>query len=163
MKTLSACTILVFFKILSFQILYSEEFDLSESAIPAPIFATNLWNHFSVEKISNPKLRETMRAIFQYRENAKLFILQAEELRKALPDKAAKQAITGAISGVIAATLSGNLTTILIGAGIGALANVATCYYNEIGEIRSLLEMAKMESEKADLLEQYVLVNACIS
>lgn len=126
-----------------------------------PIFSPDLEN-FSVEQITDPKLRETMQAIFQYRENAKKFILEAEQIRKSIKDKLLKDAIAGALCGTVVALPYG-ITTIMISASLNALANITVNLMYQYYDILELVEKAKQESEKADILEKYVLVNAFIS
>lgn len=126
-----------------------------------PIFSPELDN-FSVEQITDPKLRETMQAIFQYRENAKKFILEAEQIRKSIKDKLLKDAIAGALCGTVVALPYG-ITTIMISASLNALANITVNLMYQYYDILELVEKAKQESEKADILEKYVLVNAFIS
>lgn len=143
----------------------TEEFDTPNSniqLIPSKIFSHKLWEDFSVEHITDKKLRETMRAIFQYRENAKFFILEAEAIRKKIPDKMMRDAISGAIAGAVVG-ISGGITSAMIASAATALANITTGLVQEYFEIVDLFDQARLESEKADILEKYVLANACIN
>lgn len=139
----------------------SELFLTLEKDITLPVFSPHLWDHFSVEKISDPKLKELMQSIYKYRENAKKYILAAEDLRMNITDKALRDAIAGAIGSAVVAA-RGGLTTVIIAAAIGALSGLTVGMYYQYMDIKDLLELAEAESKKADMLEQYVIANACI-
>lgn len=113
------------------------------------------------QQISDGRLSELMVQIFTRRENARKYVLEAEKKLEKINDTVLKHAVAGAIGGAVsAAAVRGGLTTMIIGAAIGALANITQGLVYEYFEVQDLFDKANYESNLADVLEKFVLENA---